>query len=94
MENLRFSYENLGEEDVEIRITLLTSNGKVQLCTSYCAAGAIREEVIHISAALGVDFSSVTGVEISFENVVLTDTGTVLANDRTIAISDLWFDIR
>ena len=91
---LRFSYENLGQEDVEARITLLTTNGKVQLCTTYCAAGGAREELVYIQNAHSVDFSTVTGVEISFENVVLTDTGTVLAKDRTIAINDLWFDIR
>jgi hypothetical protein len=77
-----------------MRITLLTTSGKIVIGTNYCGVENDREVVMHIGNAYSVDWSSVTGVEISFENVVLTETGTVLANDRKIAISDLWFDIQ
>ncbi len=94
VETLRFSYENVGDEELEMRITLLTTSGKIVIGTNYCGVENDREVVMHIGNAYSVDWSSVTGVEISFENVVLTETGTVLANDRKIAISDLWFDIQ
>lgn len=94
VENIRFAYENVGDEEIEIRISLITTSGKVLLSTSYCNVGGSREELVHIANAHSVDFSSVTAIEISFENVVLTDEGTVLANDRKIAIGDLWLDIR
>ena len=94
VENIRFSYENIGDEELEIRITLLTTKGKIVLSTSYCAVGGAREEAVYVADDYGVDWSTVTAVEISFENVVLTNKGTVLAEDRMIAISNLWFDIR
>ena len=94
IETLRFSYENVGDEELEMRITLLTTSGKIVIGTNYCGVENDREVVMHIGNAYSVDWSSVTGVEISFENGVLTETGTVLANDRKIAISDLWFDIQ
>ena len=94
VETLRFSYENVGEEELEMRVTLLTENGKIVLGTNYCGVGNGRDVAMYIGNAYSVDWASVTGVEINFENVVLTETGTVLANDRQIAVSDLWFDIR
>ena len=94
VENLRFTYENVGDEELEMRVTLLTKNGKILLSTSYCAVGANREEVIHIAKAHSVDWSTVTAVELSFENVELTDNGTVLMQDRKIAVGNLWFDVR
>lgn len=94
VESLRFSYENVGEEELEMRISLITASGRIVLGTNYCGVDNGREVVMYIGNAYSVDWSKVTGVEISFENVVLTETGTVLANDRKIAISDLWFDIQ
>ncbi len=94
VETLRFSYENVGYEELEMRITLLTASGKIVIGTNYCGVENDREVVMHIGNAYSVNWAEVTGVEISFENVVLTETGTVLANDRKIAIGDLWFDIQ
>lgn len=94
VKTLRFSYENVGDEELEMRVTLLTKKGKIALGTNYCGVGKSRDVAISITNAYSVDWDSVTGVEISFENVVLTETGTVLANDRKIAIGDLWFDLQ
>lgn len=95
VQTLRFSYANVGEEELEMRITLLTTDGKkIRLATNYCGVGDEREVALYIGEAYDVDWAKVRGVEISFENTVLTETGTVLANDRKIALGDLWFDIQ
>ena len=56
-----------------------------------------KEELKELDAyakAHSVDWSTVTAVELSFENVELTDNGTVLMQDRKIAVGNLWFDVR
>lgn len=89
---LHFSYENVGETEVTFRISLVTKTGKTVVSTNYCPAGKSRD--VDVVFSDDVDWSAVTGIEISFGNVVLTDTGTSLSPDRTLKLGDLWFDLQ
>lgn len=91
-EALHFTYENVGETEITFRISLITKTGKTIVSTNYCPAGKSRD--VDVVFPDDVDWSEVTGIEISFGNVILTDTGTALSPDRTLKLGDLWLDLQ
>ena len=88
---LCFTYGNAGETDITIRVSLLTSSGKKIADTNYCPPSGSRE--VRIEFAEDIDWNDVTGVEISFDNAVMTETGSALSPDRAIKLGTLYFEL-
>ncbi|MCQ2448593.1 MAG: DUF4091 domain-containing protein [Clostridia bacterium] len=90
--HIRFNYKNSGSNDIDLSIRLVSAAGKIDVLTDYCAVGETSEISASLNAA-DVDWSTVTALEISFDNVVLQGDTTVPAPDKTLTISNLWFDL-
>ncbi len=88
---LYFTYKNLSEGEIEFRIVLKTTTGNVDVSTNYCPSGASR--TVSVLFDSDIDWSTVTAIEITFDNTVQSDGTFVLAADRQISLSDLWLDI-
>ncbi len=88
---LYFSYQNLSDDEVEFRIVLKTTVGNIDVSSNYCPSGKSR--TVSILFDSDIDWSTVTAIEITFDNTVQSDGTLVLAPDRQITLSDLWLDI-
>ena len=89
---LRFTYQNDGENELELRIVLKTTTGNVEVSSNYCPAGKSRDVFVIFDS--NIDWSSVTAIQITFDNVIEQDGAFVLAPDKQISVSDLWLDLQ
>ena len=88
---LCFTYGNRSADEFDIRVKLVTSAGEIELFTNYCRAGSDRR--VEILLPDDIDWSTVTAIRITFDNVVQQGNDFVLATDRTLTLSDLWLDV-
>lgn len=88
---LYFTYENKTEGEIEFRVVLKTTTGDIDITSNYCPEGQSRQ--VSVLFDQDIDWSSVTAIEITFDNVIQSEGALVLAADRKIVLSDLWLDI-
>ena len=87
-----FTYTNNNQDEVELRVRLINKDGtKTEVSTNYCKGASSRN--VEITFAKDIDWTSVSNIEISFDNVVYNGKTYVLAPDRSIVLSDLWLDV-
>lgn len=85
---LRFSYSNTGNEEIKMQINLVVNGSIVNVASNYCPSDTARQ--VEIALDGDIDWSGVTAVQITFKNV---DSSGALLPDKTLTISDLWFDL-
>lgn len=88
---LRFTYQNKSDAELELRIVLKTTMGNVDVSSNYCPPNVSRDVSIIFDS--NIDWSSVTAIQITFDNVVVQDGAFVLAPDKQISLSNLWLDV-
>lgn len=87
-----FTYTNNNQDEVELRVRLINKDGtKTEVSTNYCKGVSSRN--VEITFAKDIDWTRVSNIEISFDNVVYNGKTYVLAPDRSIVLSDLWLDV-
>lgn len=89
-DTLYFTYENKGDAEISMQITLTTDSGeKAIVDTSYCGVGKTRKMRVHIPDDLEIDLSKVTEIRLTFDNTITDDNGNLaLAPDKVLGLSD------
>lgn len=90
-----FTYENVGDTDITMQISLVTESGeKILADTSYCGSGKTRKVRVSALDALEVDLSKVSEIRLSFDNVSTDEEGTyTLLPDKTLKLSDVTLEL-
>lgn len=95
-DTLYFTYENTGEEDISMQITLVTESGEKEIVgTSFCGAGKTRDVRVHFYDDMEIELSKVSEIRLTFDNVGTDENGkTTLLPDKMFNLSDFRIDVK